>query len=461
MCGIIGIYNVPEASKLAYLCLYALQHRGQESCGISTSTGEQLFTHRAMGLVSDVFTEKEFQNLPGAHAIGQVRYSTAGSSNLANAQPFLIDFAGGPLAVAYNGNLTNTLVLRKELEGAGAIFQSNTDTEVIMHLIARSQKTGLTDRIVEALQKIQGAYCLVFLTKDKMIAVRDPKGFRPLLIGKKDSGYLVASESCALDLIDAQFHCEVEPGEMITFADGKMRSAKPFPKAKEAKCIFEYIYFARPDSHLFGRSTYEIRKGFGRQLAKEQPAVADLVIPVPDSGVPAAIGYAEASGIPFQMGLIRNHYVGRTFIEPEDAIRHFGVKIKLNPVRELLKGKRVVVVDDSIVRGTTSMKIVNMLREKGGAKEVHLRISSPPIAWPCFYGINTPSRKELIASQKSTAEIRKFIGADTLGFLNIEGLRWFKPLDAEDTFCDACFTGNYTEPLTDHPELAAMAAHGK
>lgn len=451
MCGIVGIYNNPEASKLAYLCLYALQHRGQESGGITTSTGTELRTHKAMGMVNDIFHEKELAALSGPHAVGQVRYSTAGASEIQNAQPFVIDFAQGPLAVVHNGNLTNALALRKQLEKEGAVFQSTMDTEVVMHLIARSTRPTLEEKITDALSKVLGAYCLVFLSKDKMIAARDPKGFRPLVLGRREGTSVVASETCALDLMDAQFERDIEPGEIVVWDRHGQRSLRPFAEEKEkGHCIFEYIYFARPDSHIFGRDVYEIRKGFGKKLAVEHPAEADMIIPVPDSGVPAAIGYAEASGLPFQMGLIRNHYVGRTFIEPEDAIRHFGVKIKLNPVRELLAGKRVVVVDDSIVRGTTCKKIVQMLREKGGAREVHMRISSPPIAWPCFYGINTPTRKELIASSKSVEEIRRFVAADSLGYLSFEAIR-------RKDFCDACFTGRYTVDLTDNPEIAAMA----
>ena len=458
MCGIVGIYNNPEASKLAYLCLYALQHRGQESAGICTSTGTELLTHKAMGLVSDSFHEKELRAMPGPHAIGHVRYSTSGTSVVKNAQPFLIDCKEGPLAIAHNGNLTNALELRKKLELGGAVFQSTMDTEVIMHLVARSSKKDLEGKIVDALSQVLGAYSLVFLTKDKLIAVRDTQGFRPLGIGKKEEAYVAASETCALDLIDAELVREVECGEMVVFDKLGMRSLPlAVNKGKQAQCIFEHIYFARPDSRIFDRDVYEMRKGFGKQLAKEHPANADIVIPVPDSGVSAAIGYSEESGIPFQMGLIRNHYIGRTFIEPEDAIRHFGVKIKLNPVRELLRGKRVVVVDDSIVRGTTCMKIVKMIREKGGAKEVHMRISSPPIAWPCFYGINTPTHKELIASSKNIEEIRKFVTADSLGYLSFEGLRWFKKLNANEEFCDACFTGKYPVALPDNPEIEAMA----
>lgn len=460
MCGIAGIFNHPEAAKLAYLCLYALQHRGQESAGICTNRDGKLNLHRAMGLVSDVFHEEELARLSGPHAVGHVRYSTAGSSELKNAQPFLANFPWGPLAIAHNGNLTNAGVLRARLESQGALFQSTMDTEVIMHLIARSAKKDLEGKIADALSQVMGAYSLIFLTNEKLIAARDPKGFRPLVYGRRDGAYVAASESCALDLVDADDLREVAPGEMLVFDARGVRPVKFGPEEKRGHCIFEYIYFARPDSFLFGHDVYETRKGFGRELAKEQPCDADLVIPVPDSGVPAAIGYAEEAGIPFQMGLIRNHYIGRTFIEPKDAIRHFGVKIKLNPVRELLQGKRVVVVDDSIVRGTTCMKIVKMLREKGGAKEVHMRISSPPIAWPCFYGIDTPTRSELIAASKNVEQIRKFITADSLGYLSRKALRWFmRPGEGKgrEEFCDACFTGNYIVDLPDAPEIAAMA----
>lgn len=458
MCGIVGIYNYPEASKLAYLCLYALQHRGQESAGICTSDGQTVQSHKAMGLVNDIFHEKELESLKGKHAIGHVRYSTSGTSELQNAQPFLIDSLEGSVAIAHNGNLTNAKELRRKLESKGALFQSSMDTEVIMHLIARSPKKDLEGKIVDALSQVLGAYSLVFLTKDKLIVARDPKGFRPLMIGKKDGAVIAASESCALDLIDAKEYAEVLPGEIIVFTPHGKRTLQASSSHKpRGECIFEYIYFARPDSHVFGRDVYEMRKGFGRELAKEHPANADVVIAVPDSGMPAAIGYAEEAGIPFQMGLIRNHYVGRTFIEPRDSIRDFGVKVKLNPVRKVLEGKRVVVVDDSIVRGTTCMKIVKMLREKGGTKEVHMRISSPPIAWPCFYGIDTPTREELIAANKSVEEIRQFITADSLGYLSQERLRWFAPRQKEEEFCDACFTGNYIVGLPDTPEIEAMA----
>lgn len=450
MCGIVGIFNQPEASKLAYLCLYALQHRGQESAGICTSDGENLHTRKAMGMVHDAFGEKDLAALIGRHAIGHVRYSTSGASALQNSQPFLVDIAEGPLAVAHNGNLTNAVTLRKKLEAEGAVFQSTMDTEVIMHLIARSKQNDLVGKITDALRQVKGAYSLVFLTRDKLIAARDPKGFRPLIVGRRGTGTVVASESCALDLVDGENFRDVAPGEILICDEIGTRSEFPFEKEKlRGHCIFEYIYFARPDSKIFGRDVYEMRKGFGRQIAKEHPVEADVVIPVPDSGVPAAIGYAEESGIPYQMGLTRNHYVGRTFIEPEEAIRHFGVKIKLNPVRSVLEGKRVVVVDDSLVRGTTCMKIVNLLRERGGAKEVHVRLSSPPIISPCFYGIDTPTKKELIAANKSQEEIRQFIAADSLAYLSHKNLRWFDMRDRNEEFCDACFTGKYPVELVD------------
>jgi len=449
MCGVVGIYNHPEAANLAYLCLYALQHRGQESGGIVTSDGGELHSFRSMGLIPDIITPQVLETLPGKMAVGHVRYSTTGESRLQNVQPISMDFAGGQLALGHNGNLTNARILREMLEKSGSVFQSTMDTEVLLHLIAKSSKSHLPDRIAEALLQAVGAYCLVFVSKNQMIVARDPKGFRPLLLGKLDGGFVVVSESCALDLIGATLIREVDPGEMLIFQEGEMRSVRfALPEKRENRCIFEFIYFARPDSHIFGRDVYQMRKGFGRQLAKEQPAEGDVVIPVPDSGVPAAIGYSEVSGIPFQMGLIRNHYIGRTFIEPEQKIRDFGVKIKLNPVREVLNGKRVVVVDDSIVRGTTARKIVKMLREIGGAKEVHLRVSSPPTLGPCFYGMDTPTRKELIAANKSVEEIRQFVGADSLGYLSEAGLYWFEKGLAE-SFCDACFTGKYPTPVPD------------
>lgn len=445
-CAVMGIYGHPEAANMVYLGLYALQHRGQESSGIVSSNGKALISHRQMGLVADIFKEEVIKHLEGSSAIGHNRYSTTGQSHLKNAQPFVVEYAQGPIAISHNGNLVNAAVLREELEASGSIFQSTSDTEVIIHLIATSRETTLIGRIVEALSRVRGAYSLLFLTLDRMIAARDPMGFRPLVLGKfksskNRSGFVVASETCALDLIEAQYLREVEPGEIITFGPKGMESLKPFPPVPHAKCIFEYIYFSRPDSNLYGRNVYQVRKELGRQLARENGVEADLVTPVPDSGVPAAIGYAEESGLPLEFGLIRNHYVGRTFIEPQQSIRHFGVKIKLNAQREVLQGKRVVVVDDSIVRGTTSRKIIRMLRDVG-AKEVHMRISSPPTTGPCYYGIDTPTRSELIASSSSVEEIRKFIEADSLGYLSREGMYGF--LDGQTQgFCDACFSGNY------------------
>ena len=395
-CAVMGVYGHPEAANLVYLGLYALQHRGQESCGIVSSDGRGLISHRQMGLVADVFREDVIKRLEGSSAIGHNRYSTTGQSHLKNAQPFVVEYSQGPIAISHNGNLVNAEMLRKELEDSGSIFQSTSDTEVIIHLIATSKESTLMGRIVEALSRTRGAYSLLFLTLDRMIAARDPMGFRPLVVGRFNSGpnegaYVVASETCALDLIEATYEREVEPGEIITFSANGMESLKPFPPAPTAKCIFEYIYFSRPDSKLYGHNVYQVRKALGRQLARESAVEADLVTPVPDSGVPAAIGYAEESGIPLEFGLIRNHYVGRTFIEPQQSIRHFGVKIKLNAQREVLQGKRVVVVDDSIIRGTTSRKIIRMLRD-AGAKEVHMRISSPATISPCYYGIDTPTR---------------------------------------------------------------------
>lgn len=448
MCGIVGIYNHEEASNLAYLALHALQHRGQESAGIVSSDGERLYGYRRMGLVADIFTENVLKQVPGRNAIGHVRYSTTGMSELRNAQPFQVDYSRGALAVAHNGNLVNVRKIRGELEAHGSIFRSTMDTEVLIHLIAAARSSQLTDRIAEALHQVKGAFSLVFLTETRMVAVRDPFGWRPLVIGKLGDGYVVASETCALDLIEAEFVREVEPGELVMFDREGMRSFFPFAEQKKkAMCIFEFVYFAKPDSHIFGRDVYIMRKGFGRQLAKEHAVDADVVIPVPDSGVPSAIGYSEESGVPFQFGLIRNHYVGRTFIEPKQSIRHFGVKLKLNPVRDVLAGKRVIVVDDSIVRGTTSRKIVEMVRD-AGAKEIHFRVSAPPTAWPCYYGIDTPTREELMASSQSVDEIRQYIGADTLGYLSQEGLYWFEKNPGE-WFCDACFTGNYPVPVED------------
>ncbi|MFE8595340.1 amidophosphoribosyltransferase [Archangium violaceum] len=443
MCGIFGIVGNPEASNLTYLGLHALQHRGQESAGIVASDGHGLRAHREMGLVADIFTAPTLEKLPGSAAIGHVRYSTAGVSQLKNAQPLTVEYVGGQLAVAHNGNLVNAQELRTQLEADGAIFQSDSDTEVVIHLIARSKQPTFEQKIVEALSKVKGAYSILFLTAKKLVAVRDPNGFRPLVLGMLKNSWVLASETTALDLIEAEFLRELEAGEMVVIDETGLHASTPFPPTKLGRCIFEHVYFAKPDSVLFGSSVYETRKEMGRQLAKEQPVPgADLVIAVPDSGVPAAIGYAQASGIPYDVGLIRSHYVGRTFIEPQQSIRHFGVKLKLSAVRQVLKGKRVVVVDDSIVRGTTSRKIVKMLKA-AGAVEVHLRISSPPTQWPCYYGIDTPSRQELIASSHSVEEIARYVTADTLGYISMEGLGSAVGDKERTTFCTACFSGNY------------------
>lgn len=440
-CGVFGIYKHPEAANLAYLGLHALQHRGQEGAGICSSDGNQLHVEKSMGLVTDIFNEKRLKRLPGDIAIGHNRYSTAGASSLKNVQPIMVNFSLGSLAIAHNGNLVNAQELRDELEKKGAIFQSTSDSEVVVHLIASSSGT-LYDRLIETTSMISGAYSILLMTENELFAIRDPFGFRPLSIGKVDGSYVLASETCAFDLIGAKYIRDVEPGEMVIINKDGLRSIKALPSKRHAFCIFEFIYFSRPDSNIYSNMNVdEIRKNFGRQLAKESPAEADLVIPVPDSGVPAAMGYAQESKIPFDFGLIRNHYVGRTFIEPRQSIRHFGVKIKLNPIRKLLEGKRLVVVDDSIVRGTTSKKIVKMLMEGGGAKEVHMRISSPPTKGPCFYGIDTPTRNELIAATHTVDEIKKYITADSLKYLDIEGL--FKVMPNPGQYCSACFDENY------------------
>jgi amidophosphoribosyltransferase len=458
-CGVVGIYGHPEAANLAYLGLCALQHRGQEAAGIVSSDGHVLVSHRGLGLVADVFPEDIVRRLKGHAAIGHNRYSTTGASHLKNAQPLVVEYGQGGLAVAHNGNLVNAEELRAQLEERGSIFQSTVDTEVLVHLIAASHAETLEDRVVEALRQVRGAYSLVFLSPEKLVAARDAHGFRPLVLGRVKGAWVLASETCALDLVDAVYEREIEPGELVVLSEQGLRSYRPFAPASGAACIFEYIYFARPDSTVFGRSVYGARKILGRQLACEAPVPADIVVPVPDSGVPAAIGYAEEAGLPFEMGLIRNHYVGRTFIEPRDAIRHFGVKIKLNAQREVLAGKRVVVVDDSIVRGTTSRKIVKMIRA-AGAREVHMRVSSPPTTSPCYYGIDTPTRSELIASSHDVDEIRRYITADSLAYLSEEGMYAF--LDGKRPgFCDACFTGRYPVPFEDtgrHRQLVLFDA---
>jgi amidophosphoribosyltransferase len=409
-----------------------------------SSDGKRLYVEKAMGLVADIFGEERIKKLPGHMAIGHNRYSTAGGSFAINIQPILVNFALGGLAVAHNGNLVNAGILKDELEAYGSIFVTTSDTEVIVHLIAQSRAATLHERIVDALSHVQGSYSLLLITEDELIAVRDPNGFRPLSLAELDGAYVVASETCAFDLIEATYIRDIAPGEMVVINSKGIQSSFPFRPAQPSHCIFEFIYFARPDSMVFGRNVYSIRKEFGRQLARETGVPADVVIPVPDSGVPAALGYAEEAGIPFDTGLIRNHYVGRTFIEPQQSIRHFGVKIKLNPVKDALRGKRVVVVDDSIVRGTTSKKIIKMIRN-AGATEVHMRISSPPTSFPCFYGIDMPTRQELIASSHSIEEIRKYITADTLGYISMDGIQ--KVVPHRMNYCAACFDGEYPVPF--------------
>lgn len=461
-----GIFGHPEAANMAYLGLHALQHRGQESAGIVSSDGERLFGHRAMGRVQSGFSPSDLATLPGDRAIGHVRYSTAGGSHLKNAQPLGVDYARGSLAVAHNGNLTNHEALRDQLEARGSIYQTASDTESIVHLIAMSRKEELRDRIAEALKQVEGAYSLLFLTEREIIAVRDPRAIRPLCLGEMASGtgvaHVVASESTAFDLIGARKVRDVAPGEMLIISADGVRSEFPFAPEQRKLCIFEHVYFARPDSTLQGVSVYEVRKAFGRRLAVEQPVEPGddlVVIPVPDSGLPAAIGFADRARAPFEMGLIRSHYVGRTFIEPQQSIRHFGVRLKLNPNRAVIEGKRVVVVDDSIVRGTTSRKIVKMIRD-AGAREVHVRISSPPTRWPCYYGVDTPTRSELIASSHSVEEITSYLTADSVGYLSLEGLvesvrsvevregNASIPRPTADSYCHACFSGSYPIPFT-------------
>jgi amidophosphoribosyltransferase len=447
-CGVVGIFGHPEAANLTYLGLYALQHRGQEGAGIVSANGDILISHRGLGLVADVFNEDIIRRLEGTAAIGHNRYSTAGKTLLKNTQPFVVEYGRGGLAVAHNGNLVNAIELREQLEDHGSIFQSTVDTEVIIHLIATARGARVIDRVVTALAQVRGAYSLLFLTPTEMIAARDPNGFRPLVMGRIKDAVVITSETCALDLIGADIEREIDPGEVVHVSANSVERYHPFPATPRTSCVFEYIYFARPDSRVYGRSVHLVRKELGRQLAREQPAAADVVIPVPDSGVPAALGFAEESGIPFDMGLIRNHYVGRTFIEPQDAIRHFGVKVKLNAQRALLKGKRVVVVDDSIVRGTTSRKLVAMIRH-AGATEVHMRISSPPTIGSCFYGVDTPTSAELIAHSHTVEQIRDFIGADSLGYLTERGMYAFLKSGDSNGFCAACFTGRYPVPVTD------------
>ena len=440
-CGVFGIFGHPEAANLTYLGLYALQHRGQESAGIVAADGARMRASRAMGQVADAFDEATLEKLPGHLAIGHTRYSTAGESTVENAQPFLIDCAHGQIAVAHNGNLVNARELQEDLVRSGSIFQTSSDTEVILHLYARSKAPTVEEAVIESLAQIRGAYSLALLTKNRLIAARDPSGFRPLALGRMADAWIVCSETCALDLIGATYVRDVEPGEVIVITEAGVRSIKPFPPQALSHCIFEHVYFARPDSYVFGSSVNEVRTDFGRTLAVESPVDADVVVPIPDSGVCAAIGYAEQAGLPMKMGLIRNHYVGRTFIEPQQAIRHFSVKVKLNPVRSILEGRRVILLDDSIVRGTTSRKIVKMVRA-AGAREVHLRISCPPTISPCFYGVDTPNRSELIAATHTIEDIRKYVAADSLAYLSLDGLkRAVQP--RQSSYCTSCYTGVY------------------
>lgn len=440
-CGVFGIFDHPEASNLVYLGIHALQHRGQESAGIVTSDGADMYQHRGLGLVADVFDGEILSRLKGHIGIGHVRYSMSGTAHIKNAQPLAISCWRGSLAIAHNGNLVNADQLRHELELDGSIFQTANDTEVILHLIAKTREAELRDALIAAMRRVKGAYAIILLNKDQMIAVRDPNGFRPLVVGTKNGSMVVASETSALDLINAKFIREVEPGEMLVFTRQGMESYFPFSPAKPSFCVFEQIYFARPDSMIFGQSVYEVRKRLGQQLARENPIEADMVVPVPDSGIVAALGAAEEYGMPFEIGLIRNHYVGRTFVEPQQSIRDFGVKLKLNPVRSLIEGKRVVIIDDSIVRGTTSRKLVRLIRG-AGAKEVHVRISSPPVIGPCRYGIYMPNAAELIANQKTVQDICRFIDADSLGYLSVAGL--IKAVGAcSNNHCRACFDLSY------------------
>jgi len=443
-CGVFGIFGWPEAAKHTYLGLYALQHRGQESAGIVASDGERLRWHRDMGRVAEVFTEDALDRLEGEIAIGHVRYSTTGSSTKANAQPIVVNYARGQLAVAHNGDLVNTMEIRDELEKQGAIFSSTSDSEVLVHLVSRSRQKLFEDALVESLGVIRGAYSFVLLTQTQMIAVRDPQGFRPLALGKLDNAYVVASETCAFDISGAEYIRDVEPGEMVVIDRQGLRSRR-FAEAKPAYCIFEYVYYSRPDSLVFGHNVHEIRLRLGAELAREHAVEADLVMPVPDSSNSAALGYSRESGIPFEFGFIRSHYIGRTFIEPSQQIRDFGAKLKYNPVRSVLEGKRVVVVDDSIVRGTTSRKIIKMIRQ-AGAREVHLRISCPPWKHPCFYGIDTPTKSELIGATHTVEEIQKYLRVDSLGYLSEEGLLEAMP-EGSGPYCMACFTGRYPVAL--------------
>ena len=452
-CGVFGVFGHPDAAALTALGLHALQHRGQEAAGIVTFDGERFNAERRMGLVGDHFSsEKIINRLQGRTALGHVRYSTTGETILRNVQPLFAELSAGGLAVAHNGNITNGLTLRRELISQGAICQSTSDTEVILHLVSRSKKGRIVERYIDALRSLEGAYALVALTNKKLIGARDPLGIRPLILGELNGAYILCSETCALDIIGAKFVREIENGEVVVISDEGIESHRPFPKQQARPCIFEYIYFSRPDSILGGRSVYEVRKELGKQLAIEAPVDADVVVPIPDSGVPAALGYAQQTGLPFELGIIRNHYVGRTFIEPTQTIRSLGVKLKHNANRAVVAGKRVVLLDDSIVRGTTSVKIVRMMYE-AGAREVHMRISSPPIKFPDFYGIDTPEEKSLLAATHTLEEMRQFIGVTSLSFISIEGVYKSAGYAGRDArrpqFTDHCFTGDYPTHLTD------------
>src|SRR5436190_11968467 len=462
-CGVVAIYDHPEAETLAYLGLHALQHRGQESAGIVTSDGMSLHIHKSMGLVADIFTEKKLSRIRGTLAIGHTRYSTTGDSALLNAQPIMVQSNKGMIALAHNGNLTNAGEIRARMEAQGSIFQTSSDTEVIVHLIALSREQTLPEAMADALRRVEGAFSLVMISADRIFAARDPRGFRPLAMGRipasgleKRDTIVFASETCAFDLIGAEYERDVKPGELVVVGPEGVSSRFYSPTGPQSSCIFEHVYFSRPDSMVFGRAVDLSRENLGRELAREAPAEADIVVPVPDSGVTAGVGYAAESGIPFRFGLIRNHYVGRTFIEPKQTVRDFGVRLKLNPVRSLLEGKRVVLIDDSIVRGTTSKKIVRMVRNAGAA-EVHMRISCPPTVSPCFYGVDTPSKRELIAANKSVNEIREFIGADSLAYLSLEGMKKACADGEKTTYCTACYTGVYPTSWVDVEEIQPAA----
>jgi len=449
-CGVFGIYGHPDAARLTYLGMYALQHRGQESCGIVAANGGQLIFERAMGHVRDAFDEGRLDRLSGHSAIGHVRYSTAGEVSIRECQPFVVTCQHGQIAVCHNGNLPFAREERKKLEQNGAIFSSTSDTEVVLHEVARSRAPNVSEAIAEVLRETEGAFSMLFLTPKELIAIRDARGFRPLALGRLDDCWVIASETCAFDLIDAKYVRDVEPGEMIVINEEGLRSSHPLRPEKHSMCIFEHVYFSRPDSIIFGQSVNRSRHKMGQRLAIEQPADADIVVPVPDSGVAAAIGYSAESGLPFRLGLVRNHYVGRTFIEPKQSIRSFGVRIKLNPVRHLIENKRIVLIDDSIVRGTTSQKIVRMVREVG-AKEIHMRISCPPTISPCYYGVDTPNKSELIAANYSIEGIRDFIGADSLGYLSLEGMLGATGINPDEA-CVACWNEKYPTRITREAE---------